>query len=425
MADCDCSQISQGNFHKAWLRARHCISLAELLGMSKPLPVATQNDVTGTQDTRWTTQRFRLWEFMCSAERLSGMIINRPPISRRLKDPFTQPLIVDGIVQTWIYLKRLTDITAKFHTLEDPGSSLGASAQAYASALGLDRELRLLASETPKSWWVQDNERFKAENLCQMLHQYFVMRVHLPFTMRQDPGHGHVYSRMSCIEACHTLTQRYQALRRILPSGVFLSPIMDLQALTATVVLLLTAYSGSNNDLLEDQASKVRVEQVTAQVLKVMEEKSGDAGGTNFARQGAATIRSLSKLLQQSEQTDDPRQLSLKVPLLGSINIRRNTSNSQPPIAPGTALATYQPAPALPDPWTDQRQISQPFESATLMQGIQPVTTMQEQNGWQWNPLSWSIEDSQDNLIQDGFMTDNWDGFGAFQGDYSNLHFSG
>ena len=131
---------TKGNFHKACIRARHCIALAELLGLLK-LPHDTQPDNVGeAQDI------MRLWDLMCSAERLSGMILNRLPITRRLEDLFTQPLVSNGVIQQQVYLKRLIDITGKFHTLEDISSSHRIAGQAYASALELDRELRLLAS---------------------------------------------------------------------------------------------------------------------------------------------------------------------------------------------------------------------------------------------------------------------------------------
>src|ERR1700761_4884469 len=106
------SQISQGNFHKAWLRVRHCISIAELLGFSK-VPIITQPiNMTEVPAEDLQRERIQLWEFMCSAERLSGMIINRPPISRRFENPHAQPLTVNGQIQIQVYLKRLTDITA-------------------------------------------------------------------------------------------------------------------------------------------------------------------------------------------------------------------------------------------------------------------------------------------------------------------------
>ncbi|OCT48023.1 putative C6 finger domain protein [Cladophialophora carrionii] len=412
-------QISQGNFHKAWIRVRHCIALAELLGLSR-LPQGSQHNHAGrTQEERSQYHRIQLWEFMCSGERLSGMLVNRPPISRRLEDPSAQPLIVNGIVQTQIYLKRLTDTTAKFHTLDDPVVTHGASAQAYASALELDRELRVLASETPKSWWEQDATEVKAAHLCQMLHYYFVMRVHLPFTVRQGLGEANIYSRLTCLNACEEVAQRYQGLRRLLPSGIFLSPIMDLQALTATVVLLLASHGGAGNNRIELQANNARVQETAAQVLRVMEEKSGDAAGSSFARQGANAIRSLNALLQRSDGAAGSNQLSLKVPLLGNINIRRNIN---PP--PAASTGNQQPAQLMPGTglWDPiQHPAAQLFDGAALNQLQVAPSTMQEQANWQWNPLSWSIED---NSFQDAFMIDNLDQLGMWQGEDISLQFN-
>jgi hypothetical protein len=354
----------------------------------------------------------------CSAERLSGMIINRAPMSRRAIDPSSLRLIVDGVVQVDVYLKRLTDITAKFHTMEDPQAT---SAQAYESALGLDRELRVLASQTPRLWWSQDLVKAGPDNLCQLLHYYFMMRVHLPFTMRQREGDGHGYSRLACLEACEAVAQRYYALRRLLPSGIFLSPIMDIQALTATVTLLLTTHSGDATERRESQENKAKVHELTTQVLTVMEEKSGDAAGGNFARQGAMAIRSLQTLLKQSDGASVSRQLNLKVPLLGSLNIRRNLDLT-PAKAPTSVPQQATQVPAETGLWNPHAQpLSQPFDNAavTTYQHPQPVT--QGPADWQWNPLSWSVEATPDNMLQDGFMVDSMDPFGTWQGDYTSF----
>jgi hypothetical protein len=56
-------QISQGNFHKAWLRVRHCISLAELVGLSRPHSVPNNSNL-GDADALLRFKKLQLWEFM-------------------------------------------------------------------------------------------------------------------------------------------------------------------------------------------------------------------------------------------------------------------------------------------------------------------------------------------------------------------------
>ena len=210
---------------------------------------------------------------------------------------------------------------------------------------------------------------------------------------------------------------------RILPTGIFLSPIMDLQAFTATVVLLLTSHSGPASERLDFHTNKARVHGIAAQVLKVMDEKSSDTGGANFARHGALTIRSLSGLLQQTDDGANSDQLSLKVPLLGNVNIRRNMDPS--PVPP---TGTQQPAQILPNAglWRPIEQfVSQPTSVAPLNAGVLFPAATQGQAEWQLNPLSWSIDDTTDSMFQDVFMADTFDQLGAWQGDYSNFQLSG
>lgn len=416
-----CSQLSLGNFRKAWIRLRHLIAIAELLGLSKAPQNMQPGSLAGLRED--DIKRVQLWEFMCSADRLLGMIINRPPITRRFAQPHAQPLIVNGVLQIQLYLKRLTDITTKFYVLDDV-STPEASAQAYASALELDRELRMLASQAPKSWWETDSDSVKSKHLCQYLHYYFMMRVHLPFTMVQNPGDENMYSRLTCMEACEAVARRYESLRQMLPSGIFLSPIMDLLALTATVVLLLTSHSEPASDRIDFLADQVRVQGIAAKVLKVMEDKSRDAAGSNFARQGAITIRSLGALLQQKEGEFRSDHLNVTVPLLGNISVRRNIDRHQAPPIEAQQQAQGLPNVGLWKP-TDLPS-SQPFDAGVLSQGQFPATTMPTQGNVQWNPLSWSIEDTiNENLFQDVFMTDNTDPWGGWQGGYhSNFQFS-
>ncbi|KAH0827670.1 putative C6 finger domain protein [Fonsecaea pedrosoi] len=406
------SQISQGNFQKAWIRMRHFVAMAELLG----LPKASQSlpPGNGTPDQS-LLPRIQLWEFMCSAERLLCMIVNRPPATRRSDYTNLKPIIINGTVQVPIYLNKLTDITAKFSTLDDLGANHASGAQAYAYALELDRELRVLAAQTPKSWWDQDFVHFKPESLCQLLHYYFLMRVHLPFTMRQDPAEGNMYSRLTCMEACEAVAQRYQALRRMLPSGIFLSPILDLQAFTATTVLLLTSHTGPSSNHLDLEVNKARIQGIAAQVLKVMDEKSRDTTNASFARLGAMTIRSLNALLQQNSDAVNSRQLNLKVPLLGNVTVRRNIDPSQ---APST---DQQPFQVQPDTglWRSQQHIlTQPGTMPTNNGG--QFTLAQTSAEWELNPLSWSF-DTHDNFFQDAFMADSFEPMGMWQTDYDGL----
>ena len=322
------------------------------------------------------------------------------------------------MVQPRVYLNRLTDITTKIQYLDDMSSTQGSGPELYASALELDRELRVLASQTPKSWWDEDVEHVKPDHIVQILHHYIIMRVHLPFTMRRDPGQEYIYSRLACMDACESVAQRYQSLRRILPSGIFLSQILDLEAFTATVVLLLTSHSWPPMDRIVLETNQARIESVVAQVTKLMDEKSNDTNASNFAQHGVTIIRSLNTLLQQDGDASNVHQLRLKVPLLGNVHIRRNAS---PPQMPKSKNPQSFQIPSesglwkLNGPFTPQHHGSRSLNPDTVL-----GYATQAQAEWQWNPLSWSIEDNHDNFFQDAFMTDDSDQFAMWQTNYNN-----
>ena len=49
---------------------RHFVAIAELMGLPK---------ATGADDDETQLQKAQLWELLCSADRLLGMIFNLPP----------------------------------------------------------------------------------------------------------------------------------------------------------------------------------------------------------------------------------------------------------------------------------------------------------------------------------------------------------
>ena len=115
------------------------------------------------------------------------------------------------------------------------------------------------------------------------------MRVYLPFTMEQNPSEENYSSRLACMAACEQVAQRYQFLRRGLPSGFLLGHILDLQVFSATVVLLLTTHGPLPADLFRFSSDKAWIESEVSQVAKLMGEKANDITHSHFARNGAAT----------------------------------------------------------------------------------------------------------------------------------------
>jgi hypothetical protein len=313
--------------------------------------------------------------------------------------------------------------------------------------LELASELKALAAETPDSWWIRNLDQVETDDVVHFMHYVLLMRIYLPFAFQEEPIEADYSSRLACMAACEGVAQRYQFLRQRLPYGFLLAHILDLQAFTATVILLLTTHGplpadfcGLNSDkvgvvgelllcsglpyyalltqcslskqphsrkLLTPRQSQARIEGEIAQVVKLMSDKANDVTCSQFVRNCVATICSLSRLLQQDDNV--AQKLSLKVPLLGKVHIRRNVVISKP--LPQTALSPCLPVPSDSSSWSSHIQTA--AQQVPLVQINAP--TLQTQPEWQSDNFSWSIDNNMDYFIQDALTAEDFDPFAPWQ----------
>jgi len=292
-------------------------------------------------------------------------------------------------------------------------STQGLSNELYTTALVLASELEALVAETPASWWVRNPKQAEPDDIVHFMHQVLLMRVYLPFAFHEEPMGEDYSSRMACMAACEGVAQRYQFLRRTLPSGFLLAQTLDLQAFTATVVLLLMTHDPLPLDPFGLNGDKARIEGEVAQVVKLMSEKAHDITRSHFARNGVATICSLRRLLQQDGII--AQNLTLKVPLLGKVHIRRNVGGAKLPLE----NATLDSIPTRSDPsiWTSSIQ-SAPQQPYSTQMG---ASVLQTQQDWPSNHFSWSVDNNLDYFFQDALMPEDFDQFDAWQDIDMNL----
>lgn len=407
-----------GNLQKAWLRLRQFVAIAELMGLPKTFQIVQLNKSRGLPNEEIQLQRAQLWESLSAADGLSGMVINLPPAInpyRLIKAPILSP---DGKVVARAYLGKLTEITTKIQ-YDDTSVAHGSTGDLYAAVLELDRQLQALYTQTPKSWWALNADHVKADHVVQFLHFCVKMRIHLSFAMRQDLDKEHIYSRLACIDACESIAERYQFLRQELPAGIFICQLLDLQAFTATVVLLLTSHNSASMDRSMSSTNRAKVDGLVSRFVKTMEANFTLNPGFGFAQHGVAAIRSLKKLLEEDGESSDLQELSLKIPLLGKVHIRRNSAsrvpNSAPPQVPITA-----------GPWISNEHIippggAQPSNSLDA----QMESTFPAQEQFQWDPLSWSVEDHFDDFFEDPLIVGDVNQFAMWQDGQGDFNFSG
>lgn len=417
ITDCDYSQMSQGNLRKAWLRLRHFISIAELMGLPNACQAVQFGQGGGSGDYGTHLQRAQLWQSFCSADGISGVVLNLPPSISPYQRPKPQALVVDGVVQPQAYIGRLIEITTKIQYRDNTNITRDSSAGLYASALELDRELKVLASQTPKPWWNRSEEDVKPDHLVQFVHCCINMRIHLPFAMRKDPDEEYFYSRLTCKDACESVTEHYLFLRRELPSGIFLCRCLDLQAFIATVILLLMSNSSPCTDLPNLQIEKVKINSVITQIIEIMYTKSKNTAISHLAQHCVNSIRSLKELLEADFDGSQRQELTLRIPLLGKVHIRRNTyrftvpnTQEQHSYELPASSGSRKPSEQL---LTTQEHICTPLNFNNHM-----APNLEALNEPPWDPLSWCIEDQWEDFFRDAIMADEIDQFATWENNY-------
>ena len=253
---------------------------------------------------------------------LSLATINYPLPNRPLLDS-------QGQVIPQAFLYKLADIASRVLELDTIVSTGKPLSELFNAVISTDQELRSLASQPPKRWWKIDFSEVSVEMLLQYWYQYLTIRTHLRLALTYDDDQQQfAFNFVTCLNASQELVRRYVSLRYILPPGFFLNRLIDLEAFTGAVFLLLASYRTTHSS--KNLAAAVDVGVTTDlldQVVRIMEssaDRASDRIGGDFARHIATSIRSLGSLLRQP-QTSDSTKMVLNLPTVGKIHVSRKS----------------------------------------------------------------------------------------------------
>ena len=347
----------------------------------------------------------QIWASLCAVDRLCGMLFNLPMSTRAYRIPFVPAMRNDGSLSPTSYLLRLSDVAVGIQDLDDLRVSSESANDLYAQALKLDSDLRTLGATMPAKWLSKVPPSPGAGNILLMVHLCFTMQVHLPFVLKDDPSRQFTYSKMAGIRACQDLSRQWQQLRRVLPFGFFLCRIMDVQAFTATVILLFVSHSeryGNTAGLGNPQ----ELDTVLAENVGLLEEKSREPFCPVFTRQAVSTLHSLAALLQGHSDSTGEAELTLQVPLIGRIRVK--------PKAGGTSFQTSPQNDLAPTSWLPSQQPMVPTSAQFDNDVGMKASHIGVNEGF-----SWMIEDDYGPLFQDFSMTDDADALQQWQAGFA------
>ncbi|MCJ1264565.1 hypothetical protein MMC22_004438 [Lobaria immixta] len=403
-------QLGRARVRKIWLLSRRVIALAELIGLPRAATALESQQESPAGSSRgaqpgaspspvgWWRQKAALWESICAIDRMTSVMWSLPLATVNYSLPKRPIVDSQGQVNPQSYLYGLADIASRVLELDNIYSSGRPLLELSNAVISTDLELRSLASLAPQNWQKTHWPQLSIDALLQYWHQYLMVRTHLKLALKYKESQQFSFNFISCLDACQELARRYVSMRPILPAGFFANRVIDLQAFTATVFLLLASDRTAPGSGTLPQAVDVNfIISIVDQAVQMMGFAADRVGG-DFAHQAADAVRSLSSLLQQP-QSSKSQKITLSLPLVGRIHVSRKSH-----------AASFVPDQPYPTP-SQQPQVS--WQTTTSSDASHPTTQAMPSESSDLNSMDsltclMEIPESYPFLTDETFGSEQW-----------------
>ncbi|KAI5198079.1 hypothetical protein AUEXF2481DRAFT_33607 [Aureobasidium subglaciale EXF-2481] len=334
-------QLGRARVRKTWLTLRRVIAVAELIGLPRAAatvqlhaepqsrPVQVPSDSYREHAQADQKEKAEVWESICAIDRIMSLMWSLPIATASFPLPMRPIIDMQGEVIPQAFIHRLANIASRVLELDGVYTQSKSVPELLNMVMSTDQELQVLAQSPAKSWWQDHRSQMTPSGLFQYWHTYITIRTHLRLALAYDHDQRFFYNFMSCLSACQEHARRYTSLRPLLPKGFFANLIVDLQAFSAIIFLLLAANKPATTSssafswrIMDTQQTRVLIDEA----VQVMEQASKRTE-SQFAAHGVEAIRSL-RLLLQRPNSAEPQKVSLLLPLIGRIHVSRKSSGS-------------------------------------------------------------------------------------------------
>ena len=381
--------MARGRLQSTWLYLRRVVAVAELMGLPGLARLFEMRTSRGEPVDLETARRARLWINICVLDRISGSLSGLPVATRRYDlINFFSNAAPGGNLQTLEYMIKLSSVAMEITDLDGERASSSA-AECYSIVTYLDKRLKMLGAAMPPEWQMEKELEFTPGNLINLLQSAITMHLHVRYVLvDDDANNSYQHNRITGIEACQSLSYHWRRIRAVMPFGLFLYILMDLQAFAATVTMIMVA-ADSNHARFFQHIDRNQLTMQIEQNMEVLEASSRQPLSSIFLRKAVATLQNLRALLRGDVPIVDSANLVLNVPLLGRVHIRRNQYISQPNNSLNTNIINY-----------DQQHLQQ-------NQSTDPDSMIAATKPESYEALTWMIEDNGEALFQDFLMMED------------------
>lgn len=284
---------------------KRIVTLAELMGLPQAgyARATTENP---SRDDPYHEAKLRTWEAICATDRNFGMMLKLPASTTSSIFPLHKLLWRESgnISQSYnYYLARICGMIIaidKSFTNDDP------EAESYKMVSIVDRALKTLASHVPAAWLTTDSGRTE-DLIVRFWHHYITSRAHLRPAMIQKDEYesSRTAVRTSSVDAL----RMFCGFRTSLPRGFFYCRVLDIQAFTSAILLLLFR-NGSDRNTIHQQDEMINRVVGTFKVVSA-------EGASSFARKAVQQISALQDFIHGGPAST----MTVHIPLLGNIRI--------------------------------------------------------------------------------------------------------
>lgn len=313
--------IDLGQPRRAWLLIRRAVSLAQLMGIHRA-PRPPKND---SERARANLRR-SLWWVIFQSERYLSLILGLPYCTVE----GLSNLDVDESVEGWAasperYRRKLAVISGAVSELNQ------APAISPLAVAEIDQRLDDLARSVPDGWWepelhkVQlDVSEVHSRLTSQFWHHQIKSLVHLRPALRAATEPRYEYNRSVCIASSKEMINRYFLLRTSAGTARYLCKVIDFQAFTATVLILLNLLGYGTGPLAKagqlDPDEEEKDWKMVDDMIELMRLASNEVGSV-VARQALKVLERLRQGRNRASDIWEGNTVKLVIPYFGTICI--------------------------------------------------------------------------------------------------------
>jgi Fungal specific transcription factor domain len=319
--------INLGRPRRAWLLFRRAIGFSQLLGLHR-----LSSRKPANPDPQWRRQ-VSLWCHLFQGDRYLSLVLGLPySVTEQFCTPYIPPLGAPGDMSDGeAYGLQMTAIMAKIADRNQNPTNMP-----FSETMRIDQELEELAQTQPPEWWrlssAQDaglsvEEHFDRRSV-QFFHNQVRALLHMPFMLKTSADKKYQYSHTTALESSREMIKYYEALRAETCVGPFICKLIDFQAFTAAVMILLNllGYSqqvqgsfGPQHDQEQNQQDSALVDKT----IEILKEASKEPGG-HVSAQSAKALEVLASARHGCNGTEQEKQegsIQISIPYFGTITL--------------------------------------------------------------------------------------------------------